>query len=187
MRELKNLRILLKINFPVNGLDIENTKNIKNPSNFIVSENSKDIEKNLVSDGNLVKNTDVAKIVTENLNQIKSDFDVFSNNKSKIVSGDLVILGELLKYLRESKNFSTLMVCRKIKSISVADGIAEIDFGTESDSDEYLSNEKYGEILREFFKSNGLGMKVKQFIKQESEADKLNLLLGGKLVIINRK
>lgn len=75
------------------------------------------------------------------------------------------------------------MICRKIKMIYLSQSIAEIDFETDDDLKEFSSNEKYSLCLKEFFDSKNLGFKFKEIVKCESDADKLNKLLGGKLTI----
>lgn len=118
---------------------------------------------------------------------IKRELDVFGDNSEAKQDNGIMLLGELLKYLRVTKNFSSLMICRKIKNIILNNGVAEIDFETDSDLSEFLNNEKYASILNEFFSSKSLSYKVKEIIKTESDIDKLNKLLGGKLVVKHSK
>lgn len=122
-------------------------------------------------------------IETENI----PESNLFEKRKLTKEDEGLLVLGELLKYLRESKNFSSLMVCRKIKTITVENNLAEIDFETESDLKEFSLNERYVSTVKEFFDSKGLGIKLKEIIQVESDAEKLNKLLGGKLVIKHSK
>ena len=129
--------------------------------------------------------TALGEILSE-VKTIKQELDVFGDNSSKQDSG-IMLLGQLLKYLRDSKNFSSLMICRKIKNINLNGTVAEIDFETDNDLSEFLNNEKYRVILDEFFSSKNLSYKVKEIIKTESDIDILNKLLGGKLVIKHSK
>jgi hypothetical protein len=185
---LKNSKKLLKISFPVKSLDLKlensskNSNIVKNSENIINNNNIDNFNKTInekIEDG--FSKSEILEIKKE-LNTIKNELDVFGGEPSKPDEG-IKILGELLKYLRETKNFSTLMICRKIKSIILSNKIAEIDFETDMDLKEFSDNERYGETISEFFKMKSLGYKVKEFVKKESDADKLNKLLGGKLVI----
>ncbi|MBQ8425533.1 MAG: hypothetical protein IJX17_05890 [Clostridia bacterium] len=182
------MKKLLKISFPVKSLDLKlqnsskNSNIVKNSENIINNNNIGNFNNPInekIEDG--FSKSEINEI-KEELKAIKNEVDVFGGEISKPDEG-IKLLGELLKYLRETKNFSTLMICRKIKSIILSNKIAEIDFETDMDLKEFSDNERYGETISEFFKTKSLGYKVKQFVKKESDADKLNKLLGGKLVI----
>lgn len=185
---MKNSKKLLKISFPVKSLDLKLQNSLKNSN--IVKKLENIINNNNIDNFNNPINEKIEdgfskyeiNEIKEELKAIKNEVDVFGGEISKPDEG-IKLLGELLKYLRETKNFSTLMICRKIKSIVLSNSVAEIDFETDMDLKEFSENERYGETISEFFKTKSLGYKVKQFVKKESDADKLNKLLGGKLVI----
>ena len=171
---------------------------VKNPN--IVKNDRYDIKNN-----NLIDNLNKNNLVTEKQNQvtnentkvlgemlsevnlIKQELDVFGDSSPAKQDDGLMLLGQLLKYLRVSKNFSSLMICRRIKNITLSNNVAEIDFESDSDLSEFLGNEKYKSILEEFFSSKNLSYKVKEIIKTESDIDKLNKLLGGKLIVKHSK
>ena len=72
------------------------------------------------------------------------------------------------------------MICRKINELLINDGVVEIDC---EDCDEIFSNENYNEILKKFFAEKNLDLKQKPKEKEENNIEKLNRLLGGKLVV----
>lgn len=74
------------------------------------------------------------------------------------------------------------MICRKINHIILNNGVAEIDMQDDLEK-EILSNEKYISVLKDFFKSKNLDFKIKEKIVVKNDADELNKLLGGKLII----
>lgn len=102
--------------------------------------------------------------------------------KEKTENSGLKLLGELLGFLRQSKEMSTLMVCRQIKNIECKNNIAVID-SDDAWITELATNERHSIVLRKFFESRGLGFKIKEKQTEENDIDKLNRLLGGKLVI----
>ena len=140
-------------------------------------------------------NENLAKTVLSELKDIKNEInsekpaeknkqqalqnDIFSDTK---VDDGLVLLGELLKTLRENKDFTVLMTCRKITKIEFDGKVAVIDYEDDSVKD-LVSNEKYYAVMQEFFNKKGLSFRLKEKIQQENDRDKLNKLLGGKLVL----
>lgn len=94
----------------------------------------------------------------------------------------LKLLGELLTFLRKEKSMSALMLCRQISKIEVQGKTAIIY----SDDDEMMAlqnNDRFRADVSRFFEGKGLGFKVNENIKQETEVDELKRLLGSKLVI----
>lgn len=92
------------------------------------------------------------------------------------------ILGDLLFYLRTEKIMSTLMICRQIEKIEIEDSCAYLD--SESyDLSELVNNEKHKAQLDIFFKSKGLGFKLKEKIKEFDPIDSLREFFGDKLKI----
>lgn len=141
--------------------------------------------------------------------EIQDDFSFENNNESyKSVKGlnldnssnsgnnndytirdnenDIVLLGELLKHLRETKELSCLMLCRKINKLSVQNNVVEVDID-DSYIEELSLNDKYVLLLTEFFKNKNLDFKIKGKIVIQSDVDRLNMLLGGKLIIKHTK
>ena len=101
--ELKDLRRLLR-NFPVNGPSVKIENNAeKKPQN--------------------IEKIDLKKVISQEIGEIKQEIE---QAKPMFINDEIKLLGELLGYLRQSKEMSLLMLCRQIKSIKVKDGIAEI-------------------------------------------------------------
>ena len=124
---------------------------------------------------NLSKQTSkVVENVVEEIQAIKEEI-------SKDDQG-LKILGELLGYLRQTKEMSTLMLCRKISKINMNLLIAEL-YSDDESIVELENNEKHFLVLKQFFESRGLGFKIKSKTTTETDVEVLNRLLGGKLVI----
>lgn len=153
------MRRLLR-NFPVNGpsLKIENNAE-KKPQN--------------------IEKIDLKKVISQEIGEIKQEIE---QAKPMFINDEIKLLGELLGYLRQSKEMSLLMLCRQIKSIKVKDDIAEI-VSDDDNIDLIVSNKKYHQVIGEFFKGKGLGFKIFEKVKTESAEDVLNKLLGGKLVV----
>ena len=95
---------------------------------------------------------------------------------------NLKILGALLRFLRQSRSMSLLMLCRQISKIDVKNGVATI-YSEDDGISELVSNEKYKLELDGFFKSIGLSFKLYEKENKLSASDILNEMLGGKLVI----
>ena len=110
-------------------------------------------------------------------NKASVENDVFADTK---VDDGLVLMSELLRTLKQNMDFTVLMTCRKIKSISIEGNVAVIDYDDESVKN-LVTNEKYYAVMQEFFKQKGLSFKLKEKSVQEKPKDKLNKLLGGKL------
>ncbi len=77
---------------------------------------------------------------------------------------------------------SLLMMCRQIEKIEVDQGVAVI-YSSDKDVQQIEDNEKARSALAEFFQSKGLGFKVNKEKQEISPVEKLNQILGGKLVI----
>lgn len=153
------MRRLLR-NFPVNGPSVKFENNTeKKPQN--------------------IEKIDLKKVISQEIGDIKQEIE---QSKSIVLNDEIKLLGELLGYLRQNKEMSLLMLCRQIKSIKVKDGVAEI-VSDDNNIDSLVSNEKYHQVIGEFFKGKGLGFKIFEKVKTESAEDVLNKLLGGKLVV----
>lgn len=138
--------------------------------------NSKNLGNTILNELNSIK----SEIAEKKSNFLKTqENDIFSNSK---IDDGLIVLSELLKTLRENKDFAVLMTCRKIKSIEVKNGLAVIDYDEDSVKD-LVSNEKYYSVMQEFFNSKNLSFKLKEKIERENDREILNKLLGGKLKI----
>lgn len=117
------------------------------------------------------------KVNSEAKDKASVENDIFANTK---VDEGLVLMSELLRTLKQNMDFTVLMTCRKIKSISIEGNVAVIDYDDESVKN-LVTNEKYYAVVQEFFKQKGLSFKLKEKSVQENPKDKLNVLLGGKL------
>lgn len=105
-------------------------------------------------------------------------FNDEENNSSK----EVLLLGELLKSLRKDKQYSCLMICRKINKLIITENSVKIDID-DNYKEELLNNEKNISLLTSFFKSKNLDYKIDDKMAVEDEIDKLNFWLGGKLII----
>ena len=155
---MKSLKRLLK-NFPAKG------------SNQNVAELKREIEKEI---SNIKETHKILK--TEN--PVTFGFsDAGSNGKF-----DENLLGDLLFYLRSEKVMSTLMLCRQIEHIEVEDKIAFLS-SESTDLSELFNNEKHKSQLEVFFKSKGLGFKLKEKSKELDPIDSLREFFGEKLIV----
>ena len=125
-----------------------------------------------------VQASEALKEIVSEIQEIK--FEIEEKDKTENVG--LKLLGELLGFLRQTKEMSTLMVCRQIKNIECKNNVAIID-SDDSWVAELETNDRHSAVLRKFFESRGLGFKIKEKQTEENDVDKLNRLLGGKLVI----
>ena len=147
--------------------------------NFPVNGPSVKIENNTEKKPQNIEKIDLKKVISQEIGDIKQEIE---QSKSIVLNDEIKLLGELLGYLRQNKEMSLLMLCRQIKSIKVQDGVAEI-VSDDNNIDSLVSNEKYHQVIGEFFKGKGLGFKIFEKVKTESAEDVLNKLLGGKLVV----
>lgn len=165
------------------GNNVENVKKLQSDNNaeYIKSELSKIKEELLdsnINSSNNKKETNTEFQILENSQQVI----VFSNDDVDNSKNEVLLLGELLKYLRENKEFSCLMVCRKINKLILNGNVVEVDIGDEY-IEEISSNERHVSLISNFFKSKNLDYKIKGKIVIENDIDRLNAWFGGKLVI----
>lgn len=152
----------------------KNANQLKN-----VEKSDESLAKTVLSELKDIKNEiNSEKFTKKNKQQVLQN-DIFSDTK---VDEGLVLLGELLKTLRQNKDFTVLMTCRKITKIEFDGKVAVIDYEDDSVKD-LVSNEKYYAVMQEFFNKKGLSFRLKEKIQQENDREKLNKLLGGKLVL----
>lgn len=174
-----------------NGGNVHSQNLFDNQSKSKINANNDFFEKNNMQN-TATNSKNLGNTILNELNSIKSEIaekksnflktqenDIFSNSK---IDDGLIVLSELLKTLRENKDFAVLMTCRKIKSIEVKNGLAVIDYDEDSVKD-LVSNEKYYSVMQEFFNSKNLSFKLKEKIERENDREILNKLLGGKLKI----
>ena len=152
-------RLLKK--FPVNGSSI------------------KELEEKLEKKSQNNEKISIKNVISTEISAIKQEIE---QSSPVVVNDEIKLLGELLGYLRQSKEMSLLMLCRQIKSIKIVSGTAEIDSDDENISS-LMTNEKYHSVIGEFFKQKGLGFRVFEKVQTESAVDVLNKLLGGKLIV----
>lgn len=152
-------RLLKK--FPVNGSSI------------------KGIEEKLEKKSQNNEKISIKNVISTEISAIKQEIE---QSSPVVVNDEIKLLGELLGYLRQSKEMSLLMLCRQIKSIKIVSGIAEIDSDDENISS-LMTNEKYHSVIGEFFKQKSLSFRVFEKVQTESAVDVLNKLLGGKLIV----
>ena len=157
---LKSLKRLLK-KFPVNGSSIK-----------IIENNSEKKPQN-------IEKIELKNVISQEIGEIKQELE---QAKPTVLGDDIRLLGELLGYLRQNKEMSLLMLCRQIKTIKVDGNVAEI-VSDDDNMKSLVSNEKYHQVIGEFFKGKGLGFKIFEKVQTESAVDVLNKLLGGKLVV----
>ena len=137
-------------------------------------------------------NLDVAEIkkeikeISPKLQPAKSvqpEMQIFDEKKSlSKPSFEENLLGDLLFYLRTEKLMSTLMVCRQIEKIEVDGGVAMLT-AESADITDLVSNEKYKQDLESFFKSKGLGFKIREINKEVDPIEKLREIFGDKLIV----
>lgn len=108
-------------------------------------------------------------------------FDNNSINQSKLKNDDN-LLGDLLFYLRTQKLMSTLMMCRQIEKIEIANDVAML-CSLSADLSELSTNEKHKMELDTFFRSKGLSFKIKENKKEVSPIENLREYFGDKLII----
>ena len=114
---------------------------------------------------------------------IQPEMQIFNEKKSlSKPSFEENLLGDLLFYLRTEKLMSTLMVCRQIEKIEVDGGVAMLT-AESADITDLVSNEKYKQDLESFFKSKGLGFKIRERNKEVNPIEKLREIFGDKLIV----
>lgn len=114
---------------------------------------------------------------------IQPEMQIFDVKKSlSKPSFEENLLGDLLFYLRTEKLMSTLMVCRQIEKIEVDGGVAMLT-AESADITDLVSNEKYKQDLESFFKSKGLGFKIREINKEIDPIEKLREIFGDKLIV----
>ena len=129
------------------------------------------------------KEVEEIKVQLTSQKSVQPEMMVFDNQKqtTKNFVADENMLGDLLFYLRSQKLMSTLMVCRQIEKIEVADGVALIC--SEADLSELVLNEKHKLELDNFFKSKGLSFKIKEKNREIDPIEILREFFGDKLII----
>lgn len=114
---------------------------------------------------------------------VQPEMQIFDEKKSlSKTSFEENLLGDLLFYLRTEKLMSTLMVCRQIEKIEVDGGVAMLT-AESADITDLVSNEKYKQDLESFFKSKGLGFKIRERNKEVDPIEKLREIFGDKLIV----
>ncbi|MBR3884951.1 MAG: hypothetical protein IKJ33_00585 [Clostridia bacterium] len=114
---------------------------------------------------------------------VQPEMQIFDEKKSlSKPSFEENLLGDLLFYLRTEKLMSTLMVCRQIEKIEVDGGVAMLT-AESADITDLVSNEKYKQDLESFFKSKGLGFKIRERNKEVNPIEKLREIFGDKLIV----
>lgn len=106
----------------------------------------------------------------------------FEFDKNEKATTEDLILGELLSWLRENKQMSTLMICRQIDDIKVENSTVELD-SKRINLRELVENEKHKVELDKFFKLKGLSYKIKEIVKEYNPLDSLKEFFGDKLII----
>ena len=129
------------------------------------------------------KEVEEIKVQLTSQKSVQPEMMVFDNQKpaNKSFVTDENMLGDLLFYLRSQKLMSTLMVCRQIEKIEVADGVALIS--SEADLADLILNEKHKLELDNFFKSKGLSFKIKEKNREVDPIEILREFFGDKLII----
>jgi hypothetical protein len=129
------------------------------------------------------KEVEEIKVQLTSQKSVQPEMMVFDNQKpaNKSFVADENMLGDLLFYLRSQKLMSTLMVCRQIEKIEVADGVALIS--SEADLTDLVLNEKHKLELDNFFKSKGLSFKIKEKNREIDPIEILREFFGDKLII----
>ena len=129
------------------------------------------------------KEVEEIKVQLTSQKSVHPEMMVFDNQKpaNKSFVADENMLGDLLFYLRSQKLMSTLMVCRQIEKIEVADGVALIS--SEADLADLILNEKHKLELDNFFKSKGLSFKIKEKNREIDPIEILREFFGDKLII----
>ena len=117
------------------------------------------------------------------LSEIKNEVINFESKKEQ--NYGISLLGELLIYLRKNGYMGLLMICRQITKIVVNDNVVEFQIDN-FNNENLFSNANYIQILKDFFATKNLDIKYKEQIIKESDAEKLNKLFGGQLVIKNK-
>ncbi len=171
---------------------------MKNGLNFdekVVKNSSKSDKNDQKNDEKEQKNDQISSKTQQKNNENSNNFNNLSHFIEEVkdiknqiefgserVDDGIKIFGELLAQIRESREMSLLMLCRHITQIKIIGTEAEIDASVEV-SKQLSQNESYFNVLKNFFKSRGLGFRFKQAVAVESDLDKLKFLLGGKLEI----
>ena len=119
---------------------------------------------------------EVSQVVEVELQEVKQEVKTHDEK--------LMILGDMLKFLRENRSMSLLMLCRQIDKIEIEDNVVVI-YSNDNDIMQLVLNEKYKTELDEFFKDKGLSFRVNEKKQEVSPIDTLNEMLGGKLVVKN--
>ena len=137
-------------------------------------------------------NLDVAEIkkeikeisaILQPAKSVQPEMQIFDEKKSlSKPSFEENLLGDLLFYLRTEKLMSTLMVCRQIEKIEVDGGVAMLT-AESADITDLVLNEKYKQDLESFFKSKGLGFKIRERNKEVDPIEKLREIFGDKLIV----
>ena len=181
------MKKLWKTSFPVNDSNVfdknsANSASIASLGGAVGESGKQTLLSEIKSIKNELKINNEKKSVSKKVdsgakNNASVENDIFADTK---VDDGLVLMSELLRTLKQNMDFTVLMTCRKIKSISIEGNVAVIDYDDESVKN-LVTNEKYYAVMQEFFKQKGLSFKLKEKSVQEKPKDKLNKLLGGKL------
>ena len=181
------MKKLWKISFPVNGSNVfaknsANSASIEKLGGAVGASEKQTLLSEIKSIKNELETKNEKTLAPKKVdsgakNKANAENDIFANTK---IDDGLVLMSELLRTLKKNMDFTVLMTCRKIKSISIEGNVAVIDYDDESVKN-LVTNEKYYAVMQEFFKQKGLSFKLKEKSVQENPKDKLNKLLGGKL------
>lgn len=166
VKRIEKIEEILKI--PNNELSEKNAKKEENSQK--IAEKPQNIEKVVSKTPQQAQEIEDAKLVD------------FTRDTPAASSGDGTILGDLLSWLRENKQMSTLMTCRQIESVKVENNTAEF-CAEQANLSELIANERHKALLDEFFKSKGLGWKVAGNNNADSSMDDLKEMLGDKLTV----
>ena len=121
---------------------------------------------------------EIKAVVSDEIQEIKKEIQSSKQDEK------LKILGDLLRFLRENKSMSLLMLCRQIDKIEL-EGNTVVIFSQDDEVQSLVSNERYSQELNSFFKQKGLGFRVHENKHEISPVDELNRILGGKLIVKN--
>lgn len=94
----------------------------------------------------------------------------------------MIMLGELLRFIRKEKLMSLYLTIKNAKDVTVTEKNIEILL-EERDYLEISSNESHVEVVKKFFGDKGFSVKFNELRRENPDLERLNALLDGKLVI----
>lgn len=129
------------------------------------------------SSDKIVENISVLDDIKQETLAIKNEVN---QNKA---SDEILLLGELLSYIRSQKSMTNLILLRQVKGIKVSGDSAKL-IAENNIIKEISENEKCKAEISKFLEGKGLSLKIDEISSDDNSLSELQRLLEGKLQII---